>query len=244
MPRTTIRRPTQRSYRSVLALVVVPSVVVALVMSTLYFVVLPLVPAIHQYYFPESTATYATYRIAILGHIAAGSVALVLGPLNLWNGLRRKHRRMHRRIGGAYAVAVSLAATFAIFMAFHAYAGTMPHGRLVVTSGFVTLGIVWLGTLGMAVHAAAVRHDVQRHAFWIIVNVSATYSAVVFRLFNGVIVAMDRFEQLYPLLGWVGWLPSVAAGVWLARRYAARTAGRGTSRPTVAPVPAAGEPVR
>jgi hypothetical protein len=210
-------------------------------MSTLYFVVLPLVPAIHQYYFPESTATYATYRIAILGHIAAGSVALVLGPLNLWNGLRRRHRRMHRRIGGAYAVAVSLAATFAIFMAFHAYAGTMPYGRLVVTSGFVTLGVVWLATLGLAVHAAAVRHDAQRHGFWIIVNVSVTYSAVVFRLFNGAIVAMDRFEQLYPLLGWFGWLPSVAAGFWLARRYSARRAVRRTAVP---PAPAVAEPVR
>jgi hypothetical protein len=205
-------------------------------MAALYFVVLPLFPAIHRYYFPQSTATYATYRIAILGHIGAGTVALVLGPVNLWNGLRRRHRRMHRRIGAVYTVAVSLAATFAIFMAFHAYAGTLPAGRLVVTSGFVTLGCIWLATLGLAVHAVAVRHDVNRHAYWMIVNISVTYSAVVFRLGNGVIVAMDRFDQLYPLLGWLGWLPSVAVGVVLARRHAARTRPRRAVRVPVAPL--------
>ena len=211
-----------RAYRKVLLLVVVPSVFVAVVMLALYTVVLPLFPAVHRYYFPESTATYAMYRVAILGHIVPATVALVLGPLNLWFGLRRKHRRAHRRIGAVYAVAVALAGTFALFMAFHAYAGTFPHGQLVITSGLATLACLWLGTLGMAVHAVAVRHDVGRHAFWMIVNVSATYSAVVFRLMNGVIVAMNRFEQLYPLLGWLAWLPTVGVGVLLARRHAAR----------------------
>src|SRR5947209_494532 len=132
-------------------------------------------------------------------------------------------------------VAVTMAATFAIFMAFHAYAGTMPGGRLVVTSGFVTLGCLWLATLGLAVHAVAVRHDVDRHGFWMIVNISVTYSAVVFRLGNGVIIAMDRFDQLYPLLGWFGWLPSVAVGVVLARRHAARMRLRRAGRAAVMP---------
>jgi hypothetical protein len=195
------------------------------------------VPALHRSYFPESTATYATYRVAILGHIGAGSVALTLGPINLWNSLRRRHRRLHRRIGVAYTVAVSLAATFGLFTAFHAYPGPMPAGRLVITSGLVTRAAVWLATLAMAVHAAAVRQDVDRHAFWMIVNVSATYSAVVFRLANGVIVAMDRFEQLYPLLGWVGWVPSVAVGVVLARRYRGRPLRR-RSGPAGASLPA------
>ena len=47
-------------------------------------------------------------------------------------------------------------------------------------------------------------------------------------MLNGVIVASGRFEQLYPLLGWAGWVPSVAVGWLLARRWlgpAARGAG-------------------
>lgn len=207
-------------------LVVAPSVFVAVVMAALYFVVLPLFPAVSHYYFPQSTATYATYRVAILGHIAAGTVALAVGPLNLWATLRRggrlgRRRKLHRRLGGVYAVAVALAASFGFVMSFHAYPGTLPFGRLIVTSGLATLAFVWLATLAVAVRAMAVDRDRDRHAFWMIVNVSATFSAVLFRLGNGVIVALDRFDQLYPLLGWLGWLPSVAVGVLLARRYVA-----------------------
>jgi hypothetical protein len=228
-------------YRQVLFLVVAPSLFVAVVMATLYFVVLPLFPGVSRYYFPQSTAAYATYRVAILGHIAAGTVALAVGPLNLWATLRRdgrlgRRRRVHRRLGAVYAVSVALSATFAFFMSFHAYPGTLPFGRLVITSGLATLAFVWLATLAAAVHAIAVRHDRNRHAFWMIVNVSATFSAVFFRLGNGVIVALNRFDQLYPLLGWLGWVPSVAVGVVLARRY---VAGRGPRRATVVPAPAA-----
>jgi MFS family permease len=214
-------------YRRTLYLVVAPSLFVAVVMAALYFVVLPLFPAVSHYYFPQSTRTYATYRVAILGHIACGTVALAVGPLNLWATLRRdgrlgRRRRLHRRLGGVYAVAVALSATCAFFMSFHAYPGTIPLGRLLITSGLATLACVWLVTLTLAVRAMAVHRDRDRHAFWMIVNVSATFSAVFFRLGNGVIVALDRFDQLYPFLGWLGWVPSVAVGVVLARRYVAR----------------------
>ena len=208
------------------AVVVAPSMFVAVVCFALYFVILPLFPALHEYYFPQSTTTYATYKFAILGHILFATVALTVGPVNLYNALRGRHRRVHRRIGGIYAVAVSLAATFAMFMSFHAYAGTLPGGRFVVTSGFFTLGGLWLATLYAAVRAAAVNHDTDRHSYWMIINISITYSAVVFRALNGALVAMDKFDLLYPLLGWLGWLPSVVAGVVLARRRYARAMQR------------------
>lgn len=222
--------PSAPARRAVLALVVAPSVLIAVGMFVLYFAILPLFPALHEYYFPQSTTTYATYRVAILGHILFGSVALAVGPINLYNGLRRRHRRVHRRIGCVYAVAVSLAATFAIFMSFHAYAGTLPGGRYIVTSGFVALGSIWIATLYAAVRAIAVDHDPDRHAYWMIVNIAVTYSAVSFRVLNGALVAMDKFDLLYPTLGWLGWLPSVAVGVVLARRHHARAVERRTLR--------------
>jgi hypothetical protein len=231
------QRPSRSTRWGIVALVIVPSVVVSATMLMLYLVVLPLFPAVHQYYFPESTATYATYRVAILGHIVFASIALVVGPLNLYNGLRRRHRRVHSRVGAVYAIAVSVAGTCALFMSFHAYAGTLPGGRFLITSGLFTLGCVWVGTLGLAVRAIAVQRDVDRHAFWMIVNVSATYSAVLFRLLNLAIVSMGRFELLYPLLGWLGWVPSVAIGVLLARhRSRLQAARRGRPRRTPTPL--------
>jgi hypothetical protein len=236
MSRASLSRPATQ--RTVLALVVAPSLVVATSMFALYFVLMPLFPVIHHYYFPQSTATYATYRVAIMGHILFGSVALTVGPINLYNGLRRRHRAVHRRIGAAYAIAVSLAATFALFMSFHAYAGTLPYGRLLITSGLFTLGCVWLTTLYAAVRAIVVRHDLNRHAYWMIVNVSATYSAVLFRAFTGILVATGNFDLLYPMLGWVGWLPSVAVGFLLARRQSARADRRRLPKSVTVPSPA------
>lgn len=237
MTRLTSQKAGRSTRWGIVALVIVPSVVVSTAMLVLYLVVLPLFPAVHQYYFPESTATYATYRVAILGHIVFASIALVVGPVNLYNGLRRRHRRVHRRLGGVYVIAVSLAATCALFMSFHAYAGTLPGGRVVITSGLFTLGCVWLATLYLAVRAIAAQHDLDRHGFWMIINISATYSAVLFRVLNAAIVSIDRFELLYPLLGWLGWVPSVAVGVLLARRRSRlRIAQRRRARTTPAPL--------
>jgi hypothetical protein len=225
--------------RRVLALVVVPSTAVAVGVVVLYGVVLPLVPGVRAHYFPESVATYAAWWPAIGGHIVFGSAALLLGPLNLWHGLRRRPRRAHRRVGAAYAVAVAVAAPCALVMAFTAYPGTLPGGRFLITGGMVTLGAVWLTTLYLAVRAIAVGRDRDRHGFWMIVNVSATYSAVLFRVLNGAVVASGHFEQLYPLLGWAGWVPSVAVAWvlgrrWLARRRAARPAAVPAALPAVA----------
>lgn len=117
----------------------------------------------------------------------------------------------------------------ALVMACHAYPGAVPFGRAVINQRAGALAGVRIGTPAMAVHAAAVRHDVGRHAFWMIVDVGVAYSAVVFRLMNGVIVAMDRFEQVYPLPGRLGRLPTVAVGAVLARRRG----GRSPRRPVV-----------
>lgn len=211
-------RTTHNRYRAVYRLVVIPSFVVAGLMGTLYLVVLPLLPVVGQYYFAQQAHTYATYRVPLLIHIAAGSVALILGPINLIGALRRTRRRHHRGIGKTYAVAVSVAATGAIFMAFHAYAGTIPGGRLIVTSGFFALGLAWLSTLALAVRAIAVKHDLPAHRLWIITNFSLTYVAVVLRAETAVILATGTFQTLYPFLPWTSGLPTLIVGMILARK--------------------------
>lgn len=216
------------AHRRVVALVVVPGLVVAVAMATLYLVVMPLVPAVHRYYFAQSVATYATYRFAIYGHIVCSTTALALGPLVLWRALRRTpaRRPAHRRLGAAYAVAVAGGGTFGGFMAFHAYAGTLPGGQVVVTSGMLTLAAVWLATLAAGIRAMAVHRDLARHRYWMTVNVSATYAGVTYRLAVGALVGTGTFEPLYAVFGWLGWAPTVAGGVLLARRALRRSTPR------------------
>jgi hypothetical protein len=209
-------------YRAVFGLVVVPSIVIAVLMAALYFVVIPVFPAIHRYYFPQQVRTYATYWVPLYLHILGGTIALILGPVNLIIGLRgHASGRVHPVIGRIYAVAVAVAAPAAVVMAFHAYSGTLPGGRLVVTSGFVVLGMLWFVTTAIAVHAIAVRGNVRAHRFWMIVGVSLVYAAVTLRLENGILLGLGQreFEALYPLLAWTCWVPNIVVGLLLARRY-------------------------
>ena len=213
---TSPARP-RGGYVTVILLVLAPSVLVALAMSSLYFVVMPSMPFIRDYYFNQQEQTYATYVVPLFGHIAGGTVALVAGPINLVNALRNGYTRTHRIFGTIYAVAVAVAGTCAIFMSFHAYPGVIPGGRLIVTSGFFTLGVVWLVTLALALRGILIKHDIVAHRFWIISNFSLTFAAVAIRAENGAIIAADQFDHLYPFLAWVSWLPCLAVGMLLAR---------------------------
>jgi hypothetical protein len=221
---------TRARYRAVFGLIVVPSVVIGAVMALLYLVVIPVFPAIHRYYFPQQVRTYATYWVPLYVHIIGGTTALVLGPINLIIGLRGGARgRLHPVIGRAYAVAVAVAAPAAVVMAFHAYAGTLPSGRAVATSGFAILGVLWFVTTAIGVHAIAVRRDKRAHRFWMIVSVSLVYAAVTLRLQNGVLLGLGQptFEHFYPLLAWTCWVPNLVVGLALARRLDRRTGARG-----------------
>lgn len=204
-------------YLPVILLVLVPSFLVALAMGSLYFVVMPAMPFLREYYFSQQEQTYATYVVPLLTHIAGGTVALIAGPINLVNALRNGYTRTHRVFGSIYAVAVTVSATCAVFMSFHAYPGVIPFGRLIVTSGFCTLGLTWLFTLVMALRGILIRHDIAAHRFWIISNFSLTFAAVVIRGENGAIIALDQFSRLYPWLGWVSWVPCLIVGMLLAR---------------------------
>jgi hypothetical protein len=198
-------------------------------MSTLYLVVMPIVPGLHQYYFSQQAQTYATYEIPLLGHIVFGSIALILGALNLVSGLRARTGSTHRRLGLGYTLAVAISAPCAMFMAFHAYPGTIPGGQWIVTSGFFTLALVWLATLVLAVHAITVRHDVAAHRFWMIVSFSLTFVAVVLRVENGILLATGTFETLYPFLAWIAWIPNLVIAMLLARRLNRSRVNRGSS---------------
>ncbi|HWD61270.1 MAG TPA: DUF2306 domain-containing protein [Humibacter sp.] len=208
---------SQGGYLAVVLLVLAPSFLVALAMSSLYFVVMPAMPFLREYYFSQQEQTYATYVVPLLTHIAGGTVALIVGPINLVNALRNGYTRTHRVFGSIYAVAVTVSATCAIFMSFHAYPGVIPFGRLIVTSGFCTLGLTWLFTLVMALRGILIRHDIAAHRFWIISNFSLTFAAVVIRGENGVILAAGVFTRVYPWLGWISWVPCIIVGMLLAR---------------------------
>ena len=212
-----------RESRRLTAFVLVPSLSVAALMAGLYFVAIPLAPVISEYYFSQQVVVYQIYRLPLLIHIAGGGVALTAGSFNLVTTLTGRRRPAHKTVGQIYVAAVLTSAVAGTVMAFQAYGGIHPWGQFVVTSGFLTLAVLWFGTAILALHAIAVRKDSEAHRFWMIVNFSLTFAAVTIRIENAMLLASGLFESLYPLLGWVSWVPNLLVGIALAKRQPIRT---------------------
>ena len=218
-------------------LIVAPSVLVAVVFGAIHLVVIPLFPVVAKYYFAQQATTFSEESVALSFHIFFGGIALIAGAINIVSAASDRRLRAHRAIGWVYAGSVAISAAFAIVVAFHAYAGTLPGGRVVVTSGFLALAVCWVTTLALAVHAMAVRRSITAHRFWMTLNFSLTFATVVLRVWVGVLLAAGTgaFDLLYPTLGWIGWVPNLVAAVIVARQLRAtgrlrRLGARGAGR--------------
>lgn len=159
-------------------------------------------------------------------HIVAGGLALVLGPVQFWRGLRVRHPLAHRWIGRTYLVAVAAAAVGGILIAPVSQAG------IVGLFGFGTLGVLWLVT-GWRAYRAIRRADVANHRAWMMRNFALTYSAVTLRIWlpllilaqlpfaaaaGGAFDADAAFANAYAAVPFLAWLPNLIIAEWLIRR--------------------------
>jgi uncharacterized membrane protein len=147
---------------------------------------------------PVHAARYAAARRPLLLlHIGCGTLALLLGPLQLWLGLGQRSLGLHRRLGVAYAASVAAGSLAAFALAARTELG------FVVALGLTGLGVAWLSTTALAV-AAVRRGRIAQHREWMIRSYVVTFAFVTFRAFWGLLDAMG-----------VGTLPEqLAAASW------------------------------
>lgn len=207
-----------RSSRARVALILVPSIAIAVLLATFYLVIKPLFPIVNQYYFPEQTETFVIQQVPLMIHIVGGATALIAGAVNAVAATRGRFGR-HRVVGIVYVVAVAFSAPAGIVLATTAYGGTLPGGAIIATSGFVLLGVLWLATTMRAV-AAIVRHDRRAHGAWMLLSFSLAFAAVTLRLYVAVltVIGVVAFEAVYPLLAWLCWVPNIAVAAVIVRR--------------------------
>ena len=113
-------------------------------------------------------------RIALLAHLAAGTVALLLGPFQIWSGLAAFRIAPHRWAGRAYVVAVLVGGLAAFYLS----AYTQGFTKQMSLQG---LGVVWWTTTWKAYRAIRQGWEVQ-HRKWAMRSYAVTFSFVVFRL--------------------------------------------------------------
>ncbi len=161
----------------------------------------------------------------LVGHIATGAVALVLGAIQVLL-CSRFRRGTHWRVGRAYLLGGVLpSALLGVLAALWSTAGAW------ATAGLLVGDLAWLFTAVMGYIAARRRRHAD-HARWMTYNLALTFSAVTFRLWLPLLVLaqlpilgtvhhgdLDRaFRTAYTITTWLAFLPNVAVLMVIQRR--------------------------
>ncbi len=162
---------------------------------------------------PLLSVTFKAHTFALYSHVFAAAIALSLGAFQFSSRLRAKRLELHRWMGRVYlSVGVLIGGISGLFMALHAFGG------VTAQLGFACLAVAWLYT-GARAYAAIRTGDIVSHRRWMIRNFSLTFAAVTLRLYIPVSVAAGAaFEDAYPIIAWVAWVPNLIVAEWLFNR--------------------------
>lgn len=174
--------------------------------AAMAYSLLPLGSVIH----PEMKVVFQNHSIAIYTHIFASVVALVLGPFQFSSRLRQKFLVLHRWGGRAYLlIGVLVGGLCGLYMSLFSFGG------IVSNTGFAFLALSWLFS-GLMAFLAIRRRDIPAHRKWMIRNYSLTFAAVTLRIYIGISFAAGlEFEEFYPMIAWLCWVPNLLLAEWL-----------------------------
>lgn len=189
------------------------------------FVLLAMAVAAHALSFlyrPFDSGNVFATRFAISGvdvplHFFIAGLALMLAPVQLSVGLRRRMPALHRLLGWLYAVSVLIGSVAGLSLAFHA------QGGVPARMAFVLLALLWPCLTAIGIWRA-IAGDFVSHRRWMCRSVALTYSAVTLRLILGIgFGAMQLpFIPVYIAAAWLGWSINLAVCELLLRWLAIR----------------------
>jgi uncharacterized membrane protein len=148
---------------------------------------------------------------------------LLLAPLQVWGGLRRRWPRLHRQVGWLYVAAVLIGGVSGLSLARNA------QGGWITGSGFSLLAVTWLWMTALGV-GYAIAGDYESHRRWMLRSVALTAAAITLRLmlFVGQGVLHLPFMTVYISAAWGCWTINLAlCELWLrwSRRLQLASAG-------------------
>jgi uncharacterized membrane protein len=160
--------------------------------------------------FPSPLDNFTQRRIALSVHAFGGAIALLAGPLQFVPRFRESNWNRHRFLGWIYCAAVVLGWCASLCIAPHAQTGW------VAASGFLTLGVAWIVTTGLAVRFI-LRGDALTHRRWMIRSYALTAAAITLRIYLPVSIVFHwPYAIAYPAIAWLCWIPNaLAAEVYL-----------------------------
>ncbi len=162
--------------------------------------------------FPGTLGQIADRRTAFIIHVTTGPVALIIGAIQLFPTMHRKHKTLHRWLGRIYGVAILLASISGLIIAINAAGG------ISAQLGFGLLSVLWFITTSIAIFYA-VKRKIALHRRWMIRSFAITFAAVTLRLFLIGFMANDfTYTEASVYVAWLCWIPNMIFAEWWLRR--------------------------
>lgn len=145
-------------------------------------------------------------------HFFGAGLALLLVPLQLSEGIRRRWPALHRIGGLLSAVAILVAGISGLSLAQHAQGGWP--SRI----GFSLLSLLWLGITANGIRLAVIG-ELARHRRWMAFSIALTSAAITLRVMLAVGFGMLQlpFMAVYVTAAWASWLLNLVICAWLLR---------------------------
>lgn len=153
-------------------------------------------------------------------HVACAASALLVGPLQVLPGIRRRVPTLHHWIGRTYVLGCLLGGIAGLVLALGAATGP------VSTAGFGLLAVAWFFATGAAWQLATQRRF-EQHREWMTRSFSLTLSAVTLRIYLGLmhLAPFIAYEDAYRAISFLCWVPNLV----LAELYVRATRKRAPS---------------
>lgn len=150
-------------------------------------------------------------------HAGSAAAALIIAPVQLLPGLRRRAPRLHRYLGRVYVVGCLLGSVSGLVLAFGSAAGP------IATFGFGSLALAWFLTTTLAWRSAVVR-KLADHRAWMIRSFALTNAAVTLRLYLMILPFLPMtFVAGYRAISLLCWVPNLLVAELFLRRRASRS---------------------
>ncbi len=153
--------------------------------------------------FTEQADSFLEQAFVLRLHLAAGIIAVLLAPLQLWSPLRAARPRLHRLSGRLYVtvVVISALASFAL--------APNSHGGIVSHIGFGLLGIFWLG-FTLAGWRLAVRGNYVAHRRFMVRSAALCFAFISLRLWLPLLTGLGMdFTAAYLAVSFLAWVPNL-----------------------------------
>jgi len=149
---------------------------------------------------PDSYGIYWPRHMWLFAHVVAGILALLIGPIQFWPGLKQDHPTLHRVLGITYVSSTGVGAVAAYYLAFHTDFGWM------FSMGLASMATAWLISTALAT-VAIYKKLIPQHREWMIRSYVITFGFVIFRLSTDMLdmLGVGTFSERLVLASWICW---------------------------------------